>query len=99
MIIRGNKCSAVNTDCCERVYLSGPQLSINSSASLYGCNVLYRFSVYSNLGLACSLERYDMPSGMSEFPSPEDKGGSQLQKACVGAKGSSYPSKCSEILQ
>lgn len=77
----------MNIDCCERVYLSGSQLSINYTASLYECNVLYRFSIYSNLGLACSLERYDMHSGMSEFPSPEDKGGSQLQKALCGSKG------------
>lgn len=81
----------MNIDCCERVYLSGSQLSINYSASLYECNVLYRFSIYSNLGLACSLERYDMHSGMSEFPSPEDKGGSQLQKALCGSKGHILP--------
>lgn len=83
LFIRGNKCSTVNTDCCERVYLSGPQLSINYSASLYGCNVLYRFSIYGSLGLACSLERYDMHSGRSGFPTPEDKGGSKLAESPV----------------
>lgn len=79
----GNKRSTANTDCCERVYLSGPQLSINYSASLYGCNVLYRFSICSNLGLACSPQRYDMHSGRSDFPTPEDKGGSKLAESPV----------------
>lgn len=81
--MRGNKCSTVNTDCCERVYLSGPQLSINYSASLYGCNELHRFSIYHNLGLACSLERCDRHSGRSDFPSPEDKGGSKVAESPV----------------
>lgn len=73
---KGNKISAANTGWCKRVYLLLP-----SSASLYGCNVLYGFSVYSDWGLALPLERHNAHSGRSDFPTPKVKGGSKLAKS------------------
>lgn len=55
------------------------------SASLYGCNVLYRFSIYSSLGLVCSLVWRGMTCTQAAlvFPTPEDKGGSKLAESPV----------------